>query len=97
MPLATISSYGSISTFSDYLSDIDPEIGVHDFSYPGNHTTVQRLEHCRRATLMAVLLITFVVILFGFTATEKAPLVASKLCEQFLLYIAPASAIEDAN
>ena len=97
MPLATISSYGSISTFSDYLSDIDPEIGVHDFAYPDNHTTVRRLEHCRRATFTTVLLITFVVILFGFTATEKLPLVASKLCDQFLLYMTPSSAIEDAN
>lgn len=107
MPLSTIlsknsllsySSYGSIDTFSDYHDTADlptfisPESGM-EYGRT-NNPTIRRIEVCRRHTISTVLLITIVVIIFGMTGEdpeEASTLSVSRLCQQFLILLAPES------
>lgn len=90
MPLTTISSYGSISTFQDYMSDIDEEMGDADYQFSNPLVKVRAHESCRRQAFLLVILLTFVVILFGVNAIEGSPWDASKLCQQLLAFLATA-------
>ena len=93
MTLQPISSYGSISTFQDYVSDIDEEMGEDESRF----VKVRAHESCRRQAFLLVILLTFVVILFGVSATEGSPWGASKLCQQLLAFLAPAATDEIEN
>lgn len=96
MVLQPISSYGSISTFQDYVSDIDEEMGEED-EFRDAFVKVRAHESCRRQAFLLVILLTFVVILFGVSATEGSPWGASKLCQQLLAFLAPAATDEIEN
>lgn len=100
MTLAPISSYGSISTFQDYVSDIDEEMGdepqeFHEFRKLT--MKVRGSENCRRQAFLVVILLTFLVILFGISATDDSPKVASNLCRQLLAFMTPSATAQVEN
>ena len=96
MTLAPISSYGSISTFQDYVSDIDEEMGDEPEEFQQFRKLTMKVrgisENCRRQAFLVVILLTFLVILFGISATDDSPKVASNLCRQLLAFVTPTTA-----
>ena len=95
MTLRPISSYGSISTFQDYVSDIDEEMGDEPHEFRNHSLKLRGSENCRRQAFLVVILLTFLVILFGISATDGSPMVASNLCRQLLAFVTPSATVEN--